>query len=78
MEASEPSPLSGNAAQLQEAIDTIVQTFDHPDAISIEYTFVDGVKQTKFHVPTEDGETTYELVYDGQTDEAEPEFVQPD
>lgn len=63
---------SGSTSQLQEAIDTIVQSFGHPETISITYTFEDGQKRTMIEVPTGDDTTTYKLVYDGQDDDAEP------
>lgn len=56
---------SRSTSQLQEAIDTIVQAFGHPETISVTYTFEDGQKRTMVEVPTGDGTTTYELVYDG-------------
>jgi hypothetical protein len=64
---------SGSTSQLQEAVDTIVQTFGHPETISIAYTFENGLKRTIIKVPTDDGTTSYELVYDGQ-DDAKPEL----
>lgn len=69
---------SGSTSQLQEAIDTIVQSFGHPETISVTYTFEDGHKRTIIEVPTGDGTTTYELVYDGQDDDAEPELKSVD
>lgn len=65
---------SGSTSQLQEAIDTIVQSFGHPETISVTYAFENGQKQTRIEVPAGDGTTTYELVYDGQDDNAEPEI----
>lgn len=66
-----------NSSQLQEAIDTIVQIFDHPEAISINHLLEDGQKRTTFEITTEDI-VTYELVYNGHDDEAEPELRQLD
>lgn len=68
-----PSP-SERASQLQEAIDTIVQSFGHPEAISITYRFEDGEKRTTIEVPTGDADSTYTLIHDGQDDDAEPEL----
>lgn len=70
-ERGEPSE---NTSQLQEAIDTIAQSFDHPDTISITYTSEDGRKRTTIEVATEGHAVTYELGYDGRDDDAEPEL----
>lgn len=72
--AEEVNPAS-NASQLQEAIDVIVRTFDHPPSLSLDYSFDDGTKRTTFEIGTPDGETTYELRYEGRDDEEEPELV---
>lgn len=64
-----------DSSRLQEAIDTIVQEFDHPTRVSIKYSLNDGTKQTIFTVETVDGDITYELVYDGRHDEVEPELT---
>ncbi|UPV77148.1 hypothetical protein M0R89_23185 (plasmid) [Halorussus limi] len=71
-------PQSLNAAQLQEAIDTIVQTFDYPAELSIQYSFIEGTKRTEVEIQTSEAVATYELVYDGERDEAEPELTQID
>lgn len=63
---------SPRASQLQEAIDTIVQTFDYPSSVSVDYEAADGTKRTTFEVSTPEGGATYELVYDGSEDDAEP------
>lgn len=63
-----------STSQLQEAIDTIVQSFGHPGAISVDYTFEDGQKRTTIEIPTEEDRVVYELIYDGQDDNAEPEL----
>jgi hypothetical protein len=49
---------SGSTSQLQEAIDTIVQSFGHPETISVTYAFEDGQKRTMIEVPAGDGTTT--------------------
>lgn len=67
---------SRSPSQLQEAIDTIVRTFDHPETISIDHTFEGGQKRTTFEVATAEGAVTYELVYEGHDDGAEPELTQ--
>jgi hypothetical protein len=66
------------ASQLQEAIDTIVRTFDYPTDISIEYASEDGTKRTRFIVNITDEERTYELSYDGTDEETEPELIRLD
>ncbi len=66
------------AAQLQEALGTVAQTFGYPASLSIEYTAVDGTKRTKFVVNGPNGKSVYELRYDGRDDEAEPEFTSVD
>lgn len=63
---------STGAAQLQEAVDVILQQFDHPSSISITYEYVDGRRHTTLEVATADGTVAYELVYDGSRDDAEP------
>lgn len=61
------------AAQLQEAIDVIAGTFDHPSSLSIQYTTSGGSKRTTIEVePTAE---TFELSYYGREDEAEPELT---
>lgn len=66
--------LSGTSSQLQEAVDSIVQSFGHPDAISLTHTLEDGIKRTRFEISDGDDTTCYELVYNGQDDDAEPQF----
>lgn len=63
-----------DASTIQEAIDTIVQAFDHPSSISLEHRIVDGEKETRFEVTTESEVVCYELRYDGLDDTAEPEI----
>lgn len=63
---------TARASQLQEAIDTIAQTFDHPDSLSIQYTFEEGEKQTIFTIQRADGQNTYRLRYDGSEADSEP------
>lgn len=77
MEKDHVTPTS-RASQLQEAIDAIVQSFDHPAEISIDYRADHGQKQTIFDILASDGDETYELVYDGRDDAAEPELTQVD
>lgn len=62
------------ASQLQEAIDTVVQAFDYPSSISVDYEAIESTKRTTFEVTTADGSVTYELVYEGTEDEDEPEI----
>lgn len=66
--------LSGTSSQLQEAVDTIVQSFGHPDAVSLTHTLEDGIKRTRFEISDGDETACYELVYDGQDDDAEPQL----
>lgn len=75
MAEDRPTPVD-TAPQLQEAIDVIVQTFDYPAALSIEYTFDAGTKRTTFVIQTAEENTIYELQYDGHHDEAEPRITQ--
>lgn len=49
------------AASLQEAIDTIVQTFDYPEQLSIRYRSVDGRKLTSIEIEGEHGTETFEM-----------------
>lgn len=65
---------STDAAQLQEAVDVILQQFDHPSSISITYEYADSRKHTTFEIETADGTVAYELVYDGSRDDVEPEL----
>lgn len=64
-----------HASTLQEAVDTIVRVFDHPENVSVEYTFADGEKRTLFEVTTSEGEVAYELSYDGRRDGEEPSLT---
>jgi hypothetical protein len=64
------------AAQLQEAIDTIAQTFDYPPSLSIHHEPTAQAKQTTIELEAT-GET-FELSYQGTDDEAEPELVRLD
>lgn len=73
--ADQGSP-SRRASQLQEAIDTIVQSFDHPDSVSLEYSFEGGQKRTELEIVSTERITIYELIYNTQDDEAEPELTQ--
>lgn len=59
-------------SQVQEAIDTIVQAFNHPSSMTMDYEVDGSTKQTRFEVTTTDGCATYELVYDGMDADAEP------
>lgn len=77
MVGDQPS-LSDQSAQLQEAIDMIVRTFEYPETISIKYTLEDSEKRTIFEITTTDGSITYELSHRGDNDEAEPELVRVD
>jgi hypothetical protein len=73
MAEDQPNP-TGNTAQLQEAIDTVVNVFDHPEELSVNYTFENGTKRTIIEVSTGEDRNTYELVYDGQDEDTEPEL----
>lgn len=69
---------TGSISQLQEAIDTIVKAFDHPEELSVDYTFQNGVKRTIIEISTGEDSNAYELVYDGQDENAEPELKPTD
>lgn len=69
------SPPASKASQLQEALDTVAQTFDCPSNLSIRYTTTDGTKRTTFEIEAPNDESAYELRYDGHDDESEPELV---
>lgn len=49
------------AASLQEAIDTVVQTFDYPGQLSIQYESIDGRKVTTIEIEREGEIETFEL-----------------
>lgn len=66
---------SQQASRLQGAIDMVVQAFDYPSSMSVEYDAEKGTKRTIFEVTTTDGQVTYELVYDGRTADAEPHLT---
>lgn len=51
--------------QVQEAIDTIVQTFDHLTELSIQYSFVERTKPIGIKLQTSEEVATYKLVYEG-------------
>lgn len=68
-----PSAPDG-APQVQEAIDTILQSFDHPRTLSLQYTSDEGIKRTRIEVTTHAGAKAYELVYDGRQEDQEPEL----
>lgn len=63
-----------SAAQLQEAIDQIVQGFGYPETVSITYTVDGDCKRTTITVerPGTHTATVYELVADGHADETDP------
>jgi len=63
------------ASQLQKAIDTIVGAFEYPTDVSIEYMSENGKKRTRFTVKTANESRMYELSYDGNDEEREPELV---
>lgn len=74
----DPSLPAHKAAQLQEALDTVAQIFDYPASLSIRYAATDGTKRTTFEIGDQNGDSVYELRYDGRNDEAEPELVSVD
>ena len=65
----EPPVPTEQAATSQEAMDTIVQAFDHPPTLQISYSTADGQKRTTLELET--GTGTAELTYDGRDDDAE-------
>lgn len=64
-----------SASQLQEAIDSIVRTFDYPGTLSIEYTSDGATKRTVFEIRTEEREISYELHYNGHDEGIEPQLT---
>lgn len=64
-----------SASQLQEAIDSIVRTFDYPGTLSIEYTYDGNTKRTVFEIQTEEDNIVYELQYDGSEEVTEPRLT---
>jgi hypothetical protein len=70
--------LSGTSSQLQEAIDTIVQSFGHPDTITLTHTLEKGIKRTQIEISDGDMVVCYELMYDGQDDDSEPQLRRVD
>lgn len=69
---------SMNASRIQEAIDMIVQTFDHPQELSLQYAVDDGTKRTVIKIQTDEKTHEYEVSYDGQRDGAEPMLTRLD
>lgn len=51
------------AASVQEAIDSIVQMFDHPEQLSIQYSSSDGHKVTTIEIEDEEVVETFELQF---------------
>jgi len=74
--ADDPPVAIDQAAKLQEAIDTIVQSFGHPASLQIHYTATAGEKRTTFDL--ESSSRTVELTYDGRDDDAEPRLTRRD
>lgn len=71
-------PPSRRASRLQEAIDTIVQAFDHPENVTIEYAVEGREKRTTFEIGAGADAAVYELVYDGRDEETEPDLTTRD
>lgn len=60
------------AALLQEAIDLIVQTFDYPEQLSVQYSSVDGQKVTVIEIEREYGIETYKMEFQGDDPDRNP------
>lgn len=73
MTEEQPSPID-RASQLQEAIDSIVGTFDYPGTLSIEYTYDGDTKRTVFEIQERERKIGYELRYNGY-EETEPRLT---
>lgn len=69
---------SERASTLQEAVDVLVSAFDYPTKLSVEYAVEAGTKRTLFEVTARDESATYELSYDGRSDDSEPMLVRRD
>lgn len=69
------SNLSDRAATLQEAIDSIVQTFGHPEALKLSYENTGQEKRTIIEFADDAETVTYELRFDGSEADNEPELV---
>lgn len=75
-EESVPSPAS--ASRIQEAVDAIVRSFDHPPSIAVRYSTEDGTKRTVIEVETAERIDTYEVVHDGHNADTEPTIARLD
>lgn len=67
------SPPHSEASRLQEAVDTIVSAFDHPETLDIRYTALDDQTETHFEIERDGDTETYRLQYAPRDDSAEPE-----
>lgn len=66
------SSLEDEAATVQEAIDTIVQAFDYPQAFELTYTSEKGTKRSIIEISDGEPGMTYELRFDGGQEDTEP------
>lgn len=60
------------ASSIQEAIDSIVQAFDYPEELSMEYTSTDGRKVTQIEINREDNSEKFEVQFRGNEPDEEP------
>lgn len=67
--------VNARAATLQESVDAIVQTFEHPQALELTYESDGQEKRTIIHVDRGEGTETYELRFDASEDGNEPGIV---
>lgn len=75
---TESQPDLTDAAQLQEALDMILQRFEYPSSVSVEYEYIDGSKRSTFCIERPDETLTYELVNAGPGDDIDPELTRID
>ncbi|WP_436343694.1 hypothetical protein [Natronorubrum sp. FCH18a] len=59
-------------SSLQEAIDSIVQAFDYPRQLSIQYASVDGRKVTTIEIEGDRGVETFEMQFKGNEPDDNP------
>lgn len=69
------SHLDSEASRLQEAVDTIVSAFDHPEMLDIRYSALDDRTETHFEIERDGDTETYRLQYDPRDDSSEPEII---
>lgn len=60
------------ASSVQEAIDSVVQTFDHPERLSVQYSSADGEKVTTIEIEDEGTVETFELQFQADQPDEKP------